>query len=203
MCGDVRWELRFVERELVPKETRQEPKESALTHRDGSRSTNASGNTHARADDARPDRERRSDLVRYGTQPAVVSVGRVWTRRGVHGASLVRAKPLDLRDAVSESERHLARARGRNPCARSTDRHHAWTVRGRRVSFKTRSCALARASRPASRLDVRSVNVEKCFRGCALRVDAAFRETSLSSSRAASFDSRCRSVSSRPEAPLD
>jgi hypothetical protein len=27
--------------------------------------------------------------------PRPVSLGRVWTRSGVHGASLVRAKPLD------------------------------------------------------------------------------------------------------------
>ena len=140
------------------------------------------------------------DMVR---NPRPVSLGRVWTRDGVHGASLVPRETVDASRCVSERERHLARARGRGARVRVRAETPRAAIRDGRISLETRSCPLARASHPRRAGNAgRSTSEVEIPPWSAKPADAAFRRRLARRARA-TRSGRARAVSFAPKICTD
>lgn len=138
--------------------------------------------------------------------PRPVSFGRVWTRRGVHGAVSCARNRSTLRDAVSESERHLARARTRSSLRAFPGPTPRVSRSRRRLAFRS---IPARVPSRARRVPRRAPNVGRSTSGNARRQALRRRKTRRFSRafetksaldttpRAAPSGSRIRSYTSR------
>ena len=106
--------------------------------------------------------------------PRPVSFGRVWTRRGVHGAVSCARNRSTLRDAVSESERHLARARTRSSLRAFPGPTPRVSRSRRRLAFRS---IPARVPSRARRVPRRAPNVGRSTSGNAGREALRRRKT--------------------------
>lgn len=113
--------------------------------------------------------------------PRPVSFGRVWTRRGVHGAVSCARNRSTLRDAVSESERHLARARTRSSLRAFPGPTPRVSRSRRRLAFRS---IPARVPSRARRVPRRAPNVGRSTSGNAGREALRRRKTRRFSLRA-------------------